>query len=53
MVYFADDPYLDSDTINGVKPALVLHLEPGPGGVSTATFDVALAPESDPARMPS
>ena len=53
MAYFEGDPYLETDTINGVKPALVLHLEPGPGGVSTATFDVALAPESDPARMPS
>ncbi|MGZ8527309.1 MAG: dioxygenase family protein [Candidatus Limnocylindrales bacterium] len=42
MAYFADDPYLDSDTINGVKDPLVLHLEPGDDEVARARFDVQL-----------
>ena len=42
MAYFADDPYLASDTINGVKNPLVLNLEPDDEGVAGACFDVQL-----------
>jgi protocatechuate 3,4-dioxygenase beta subunit len=42
MVYFADDPYLESDTINGVKGSLVIRPEPDENGRATARFDIAL-----------
>jgi protocatechuate 3,4-dioxygenase beta subunit len=42
MAYFAGDPYLGSDTINGVKDPLVLRLEPDDGGVARTRFDIAL-----------
>ena len=42
MAYFAEDPYLASDTINGVKDPLVLHLEPDADGTAQARFDIAL-----------
>lgn len=45
MVYFADDPYLESDTINGVKGSLVVRPEPGADDRATARFDIALAPD--------
>ena len=47
MVYFAGDPYLDSDTIGAVKDTLVvdLHREPyGDGPAARCRFDVALRP---------
>jgi protocatechuate 3,4-dioxygenase beta subunit len=52
MAYFADDPYLASDTINGVKDHLVIHLEPGNGQVAEACFDVRIAPSGSSTAGP-
>ena len=48
MAYFAEDPYLDKDTISGVKDRLVLHLESGDDGVARLRFDVQLDSISGP-----
>jgi protocatechuate 3,4-dioxygenase beta subunit len=47
MVYFAGDPYLDSDTIGAVKGSLVVGLDRGPaadGPTTSCRFDLALRP---------
>ena len=48
MAYFADDPYLDSDTINGVKDRLILSLEPDGNEAAQARFDLALVARPGP-----
>lgn len=49
MLYFADDPYLDSDAIGAVKDTLVVKLERDDGtddGAARCRFDIALQPAS-------
>jgi protocatechuate 3,4-dioxygenase beta subunit len=64
MVYFAGDPYLDSDTIGAVKDPLVIPLdrrdesaEPTPFGLTrpywTCAFDISLRPTGEAERRSS
>lgn len=64
MVYFAEDPYLDSDTIGAVKDPLVIPLdrrdesgEPTAFGLtrsySTCAFDISLRPTGEAERRSS
>ena len=52
MVYFADDPYLDSDTIGAVKDPLVLRSDRR-DDAERCVFDISLRPSGKTERRPS
>jgi catechol 1,2-dioxygenase len=43
-VFDSDSEYLDSDAVFGVAPELIVRFVPGDEGISTAAFDIVLAP---------